>query len=74
MSGGPEVSIISHLILILIIIISRGHSSYINCVAVQDTYVITGGADSTIRKWDMTTCECLFVYEGHTSRIQKYDI
>ena len=30
-----------------------------------------GGADSTIRKWDMTTCECLFVYEGHTSRIQK---
>merc|ERR550532_855376 len=28
-------------------------------------------ADSTIRKWDMTTCECLFVYEGHTSRIQK---
>lgn len=49
----------------------RGHSSYINCVAVQDTFVITGGADSTIRKWDMTTCECLFVYEGHTSRIQK---
>lgn len=50
---------------------ARGHSSYINCVAVQDTFVITGGADSTIRKWDMTTCECLFVYEGHTSRIQK---
>jgi len=49
----------------------KGHSSYINCVAVQDTYVITGGADSTIRKWDMTTCECLFVYEGHSSRIQK---
>ena len=38
----------------------------------HDTFVITGGADSTIRKWDMTTCECLFVYEGHTSRIQKY--
>ena len=50
---------------------ARGHSSYINCVAVQDPFVITGGADSTIRKWDMTTCECLFVYEGHTSRIQK---
>jgi len=49
----------------------RGHSSYINCVGVHDTFVITGGADSTIRKWDMTTCECLFVYEGHTSRIQK---
>eukprot|EP00090_Calanus_glacialis_P013359 TRINITY_DN219_c0_g1_i1.p1 TRINITY_DN219_c0_g1~~TRINITY_DN219_c0_g1_i1.p1 ORF type:complete len:490 (-),score=146.83 TRINITY_DN219_c0_g1_i1:545-2014(-) len=49
----------------------KGHSSYINCVGVHDTFVITGGADSTIRKWDMTTCECLFVYEGHTSRIQK---
>lgn len=28
----------------------RGHSSYINCVAMHDTFVITGGADSTIRK------------------------
>ena len=34
-------------------------------------FVITGSADSTLRKWDMTTCECLFVYEGHTARIQK---
>jgi len=49
----------------------RGHSSYINCVGTHDTFVITGSADSTIRKWDMTTCECLFVYEGHKSRIQK---
>ena len=49
----------------------RGHSSYINCVAVVDIYVITGSADSTLRKWDMTTCECLFVYEGHTARVQK---
>ena len=50
---------------------SRGHSSYINAVAVVDMFVITGSADSTLRKWDMTTCECLFVYEGHTARIQK---
>ena len=49
----------------------RGHSSYINCVGVFDTFVVTGSADSTIRKWDMTTCECLFVYEGHKARIQK---
>jgi len=40
-------------------------------VAVVDIYVITGSADSTLRKWDMTTCECLFVYEGHTARVQK---
>ena len=40
-------------------------------MAVVDIYVITGSADSTLRKWDMTTCECLFVYEGHTARVQK---
>ena len=50
---------------------SRGHSSYVNCVAVYDTYVISGSADCTIRKWDMSTCECLFVYEGHTARVMK---
>ena len=72
MSGGPQVNkILLVLIARGVTILPRGHSSYINCVAVQDTYVITGGADSTIRKWDMTTCECLFVYEGHSSRIQK---
>ena len=49
----------------------RGHASYINAVAVYDTFVITGSADSSVRKWDMTTCECLFVYEGHTARVQK---
>lgn len=40
-------------------------------MAVCDTSVVTGSADNTIRKWDMSTCECLFVYEGHTARIQK---
>ncbi len=54
-----------------IINLLRGHSSYINAVAVYDTFVVTGSADCTIRRWDMTTCECLFVYEGHTARIQK---
>ncbi len=49
----------------------KGHGSYINAVAVCDTFVVTGSADCTLRKWDMTTCECLFVYEGHTARIQK---
>ena len=53
------------------IISCRGHSSYINAVAVLETYVVTGSADCTIRRWDMATCECLFVYEGHTARIQK---
>ncbi len=53
------------------ILILRGHTSYINAVVMHDTFVVTGSADATIRKWDMTTCECLFVYEGHSGRIQK---
>ena len=42
----------------------RGHTSYITCAAISDTFVITGSADHTMRKWDMTTCDCLHVYEG----------
>jgi WD40 repeat protein len=38
-------------------------------VATHDTFVLTGSADDTIRKWDMSTCECLEIYEGHTSRV-----
>jgi WD40 repeat protein len=54
----------------------QGHASYINAVAIVERpnapcVVLTGSADSTIRKWDVTKCECLFVYEGHTARVQK---
>ena len=49
----------------------RGHSNYITCMATFESFVDTGSADSTIRKWDMATCECLFVYEGHKQRVQK---
>lgn len=51
--------------------ILKGHQSYITCCTVCDTFVITGAADNTIRKWDMTTCECLFTFEGHTSRVSR---
>ena len=49
----------------------RGHSNCITCIATSDSAVVTGSVDSTIRKWDMATCECLFVYEGHKQRVQK---
>ena len=51
---------------------SRGHTAYITCVAVYDRYVYTGSADASIRKWDIATCECDFVYTGHQSKIHKY--
>ena len=36
-----------------------------------DRYVYTGSADASIRKWDIATCECDFVYTGHQSKIHK---
>jgi len=52
-----------------------GHSSYINTVAIVDfkgqAWVLTGSADGSIRKWNAKTCECRFVYEGHTARVIK---
>jgi len=50
-----------------------GHQNYITCVAIFDAYVYTGSADSTVKKWDLTTNECLFTYDknGHTSKIHK---
>ena len=49
----------------------RGHKSYIICAAILDTFVFTGSADTTIKKWSLTTNECLFTYESHTSKIHK---
>ena len=49
----------------------RGHKSYITCAAVFDTYVFTGSADATIKKWDLTSTKCMFTYKGHTSKIHK---
>ena len=42
-------------------------------MAIFDAYVYTGSADSTVKKWDLTTNECLFTYDknGHTSKIHK---
>ncbi|KAF0304436.1 WD repeat-containing protein 86 [Amphibalanus amphitrite] len=42
----------------------EGHENSVTCVALSDTFVITGSSDTTIRKWDMTRCECIFIYEG----------
>ncbi len=39
-----------------------GHDSYITCVASHAQFVYTGSNDATIRKWDMATCECVYVF------------
>ncbi|GFS67862.1 WD repeat-containing protein 86 [Nephila pilipes] len=49
----------------------KGHTDYVSCLSFHDKYVLSGSADCTIRKWCLTTHECLFVFEGHTNRINK---
>ncbi|XP_071524108.1 WD repeat-containing protein 86-like [Panulirus ornatus] len=49
----------------------EGHTSFVSCVYVFDTYVFTGSNDNTIKKWDMTTCNCDYTYEGHTSQVMR---
>ncbi|XP_076327644.1 uncharacterized protein LOC143234284 [Tachypleus tridentatus] len=49
----------------------EGHTGYIMCCAVHKQFVITGSSDNTLRKWSMTTGECLHVYEGHELRISR---
>lgn len=51
--------------------VMEGHTGYITCVVSCDTFVISGSADCTIKKWDMTTCQCVFTYTGHTSRVSR---
>jgi WD40 repeat protein len=33
--------------------------------------VLTGSADKTLRKWDVGTCDCLYVLTGHTSVVYR---
>jgi len=43
----------------------------VNCVLIEDVYVLSGSADKTIRKWDMATCSCVAVLEGHESTVNR---
>ena len=33
--------------------------------------MITGSADKTARKWDMNTCDCVHVFSGHRSLVNR---
>ncbi|ELU09441.1 hypothetical protein CAPTEDRAFT_115707 [Capitella teleta] len=49
----------------------KGHDDYINCVSIEESFVLTGSADKTVRKWDMGTCDCLMIYRGHNSLVNR---
>jgi WD40 repeat protein len=49
----------------------EGHENYITSVLIEDNYVLSSSADMTIRKWNMSTCECQLVFMGHESTVNK---
>jgi WD40 repeat protein len=48
-----------------------GHSDYITHILIDENYLVSSSADRTMRKWDLTNSQCLFVYTGHTSLINR---
>jgi WD40 repeat protein len=48
-----------------------GHSDYITHILIDENYLVSASADRTIRKWDLTNGQCVHVYTGHTSLINR---
>lgn len=41
------------------------------CVLIEENSILSSSADSTMRKWDIGTGDCVFVFKGHESTINK---
>jgi len=48
-----------------------GHTDYITDILIYENYLASASSDQTMRKWDMTTGQCLFICTGHTSLINR---
>ena len=47
-----------------------GHKREVACITqCEDTEVLTGSRDRTMRRWNMLTGDCLMIYRGHTSGV-----
>ena len=48
----------------------QGHKNEINClVALADGCVLSGGKDTNLKLWDLTTARCRRTFEGHTHEV-----
>ncbi|KAK1047324.1 hypothetical protein LTR74_017762 [Friedmanniomyces endolithicus] len=47
----------------------KGHTSGIRCLQFDDTKLMTGGLDCTIKLWNWRTGQCLRTYQAHTAGI-----
>ena len=48
-----------------------GHADYITHILIEENFLISASADRTMRKWDMTNGECLLIFSGHSSLINR---
>jgi WD40 repeat protein len=50
----------------------QGHTEAVFWAAFspEDDYILSGGADHTIRMWDIESLECLKVFEGHSDEVR----
>lgn len=48
-----------------------GHTEYITHIQIVQTFLISASADKTIRKWDVINGECLIIFNGHTSMVNR---
>ena len=50
----------------------EGHSEAVHCAcfSADDEYILSGGADNTIRLWEVGTLKCLKVFEGHSDEVR----
>jgi F-box/WD-40 domain protein MET30 len=49
----------------------KGHTDSVMCLDFQDNILASGSYDTTIRIWDMNSCQELRVLRGHTSGIRS---
>lgn len=49
----------------------EGHEDYVTDLKIEENFVLSASADGTIRKWDLTTFECVLLFHGHVSTVNK---
>ncbi|GBG35267.1 Guanine nucleotide-binding protein subunit beta-2-like 1, partial [Hondaea fermentalgiana] len=47
----------------------KGHSGYVNSVAIQGDTIVSGSDDGTVRIWNATSCEEQHVLKGHSRTV-----